>query len=195
MSIKHVFSLVMALTLTAWQLAGHAEPKHGERAMALSVEAEIVAIDHTTRELSLRTPMGDVVSMTAGEQVERLDEFKVGDTVVTTYMASIEGDLRKPTEEEKAEPWVELDAAAIAGLEELPGAAVGRVIQAVCTIEGLNRVLGTVTIMDPRGKLHVIGDVEAEKMEGVVLGDTIVITYSEAIAITLERKQAASDAG
>ena len=60
-------------------------------------------------------------------------------------------------------------------------------IQAVCTVEGMNRVLGTVTIMDPRGKLHVIGDVEPEKMEGVLLGDTIIMVYTEAVAITLEK--------
>ncbi len=197
MSIRHSAVLLLSLLLTSWQAsaAHHAEEmeaKQGGRHMEMSVAAEIVAIDMDTRELSLKTPMGEVITVTAGEQVKRLNEFKVGDSVVTTYVASLEGDLRKPTEEELENPWVELDAAGIADMESLPGAAAGRVIQAVCTIEGMNRVLGTVVIMDPRGKLHVIGDVEPEKMEGVTLGETIIVTYTEAIAITLERADAAS---
>ena len=187
MTIKYAFSLCLALLLASWQAV--AETEGNARFMEMTVSAEIVDIDHETREISLKTPMGDVVTLTAGEQVERLSEFAVGDSVVTTYLSSLEGDLRKPTEEEQEHPWIELDAAAIAGLEELPGAAAGRVIQAVCTIEGMNRVLGTVTILDPRGKLHVIGDVEPEKMEGVVLGDTVIVTFSEAIAVTLEKAE------
>jgi hypothetical protein len=50
----------------------------------------------------------------------------------------------------------------------------------------MNRLLGTVTVMDPRGKAHVIADVEPEKMAGVTLGQTIVLVYTEAIAMTLE---------
>ena len=42
------------------------------------------------------------------------------------------------------------------------------------------------TVMDPRGKLHLIEDVEPEKMEGVLLGDTVVLVYSEALALSLE---------
>ena len=64
-----------------------------------------------------------------------------------------------------------------------------RIIRAVCTIEGLNRELGLVTIKDSRGKLHVISDVEPEKMEGVTLGQTIVMVYAQAMALSLERKE------
>lgn len=193
MTINKAFAVFVALVLGSWQLSAPAEEQPGVRSTSISVEAEIVAIDYETRELSLRTPMGEVITLTASEDVKRLAEFAVGDKVVTTYMASIEGDLRTPTEEEKAEPWVELGAAAIADLDENPGAGIGRVIQAVCTIEGMNRVLGTVTILDPRGRLHVIGDVEAEDMEGVSLGDTIVVTYTEAIAMALEKKTESGD--
>jgi hypothetical protein len=191
--MKQVLALLIAVTLGSWQLAAHAKKEQGARVAAVSVEAEIVAINQETREVSLRTPMGEVITLTAGDQVKRLNELEQGDRVVTTYIASVEGDLRKPTEEELAEPWVELDDAAVASMAEQPGAGVGRMIQAVCTIEGMNRVLGTVTILDPKGNLHLIGDVEPEDMEGVTLGDTIIITYTEAVAITLEKKAKAAE--
>ena len=161
------------------------------RVMGVSLEAEVTAIDYKSREVSLRGPQGNIVTITAGDHIERLEDIGVGDSIVTTYIASLEGELRAPTEEELANPWIEVDAGAIAPEDAAPGAIAGRKIRAVCTIEGMNRLLGTVTVQDPRGKYHVIGDVEAEKMEGVVLGATLVLVYSEAMAITLEAKPAA----
>jgi hypothetical protein len=162
-----------------------------ERVMAITVDAEITGIDQESREVTLRTPMGDLVTVTAGDDIERLHDFAVGDIVSSTYIASLEGEVREPTEAEIAEPWIEMDAAAKSTADMEPGAIVGRVIQAVCTIEGMNRVTRTVMVLDPRGKYHVIGDVEPEKMVGVTLGTTLVLTYSEAIAISLEKKQSA----
>ena len=50
-----------------------------------------------------------------------------------------------------------------------------------------------VRFTDPRGKLHLIGDVEPEKMEGVNLGDTVVVIYREALALSLEHKAKAAE--
>ena len=164
-----------------------------ERVMSITIDAEITDVDMETREVTLRSPMGDLVTVKAGAHIERLNDFAVGDIVSTTYIASLEGEVREPTEAELAEPWVELDGAAKANAKMDPGAIVGRVIQAVCTIEGMNRVTRSVMVRDPRGKYHGIGDVEPEKMEGVTLGTTLVLTYTEAMAVTLEKK--APDAG
>jgi len=172
--------------------AEEAVPAEGTvRVTGVSLEAEVTAIDYKTREVSMRGPQGNIVTITAGDHIERLEDIAVGDSIVTTYIASLEGELRAPTEEELAEPWVEVDGAAKAADDDEPGAMVGRVIRAVCTLEGMNRLLGTITVKDPRGKYHVIGDVEPEKMEGVVLGATLVLVYTEAMAVTLEKKPAA----
>jgi hypothetical protein len=56
----------------------------------------------------------------------------------------------------------------------------------------MNRILGTVVIKDPRGMVHVIEDVEPEKMAGVTLGQTIVMVYTEALALSLELAPAES---
>jgi len=183
-------STLITVLPTALQAQETAEAESGARVMAISIDAEITDVDLETREVTLRSPMGDLVTMTAGDHIERLAEFAVGDVVSTTYIASLEGELREPTEEEIANPWVELDGAAVATDEIDPGAMVGRAIQAVCTIEGMNRLTGTVTVRDPRGKYHLIGDVEPEKMEGVTLGTTLVLTYTQAMVVSLEKKAA-----
>jgi hypothetical protein len=189
-----LFRACLATLLTAFVCALPAiaqetdQAQGGARVEAISIEAEVVSIDHDTRELSIRSPLGDIITVTAGDHIERLHEIAVGDLIVISYLASLEGELRQPTAAEIAEPWVEVDAAAVAGADMLPGAIAGNVVRAVCTIEGMNRLTRTVTVLDPRGKYHVIGDVEPEKMEGVTLGTTLVLTYTQAMAITLEEK-------
>jgi hypothetical protein len=195
--LKSVLALCLSAFITSAPMTALAqdaatETEGGGRVMVVSVQAEITNIETESRELTLKTPLGHLVTLTASPDIQRFNEFAVGDFVSTTYIASLEGELREPTEAEMAEPWVEVSGAAIAGDDIDPGAMVGRTIQAVCTIEGMNRLTQTVTVLDPHGKYHVIGDVEPEKMEGVTLGTTVVLTYSEALAITLEKATSAA---
>jgi len=181
--------LALAILVTAMPLRadGHAAAEDNTRIAAIQVAAVITDIDYETREITLQLPHGDFVTMTADEGIARFDEFQVGDAIVASYVTSLAGEVREPTADELANPWQELDAAAIAGMEDQPGIAGLRAIKAVCTIEGMNRVAGTVMIEDPRGKYHLIGDVPREKFEGRMLGETIVMVYTEAMALTLEK--------
>jgi hypothetical protein len=185
-AVLGISTIMFSLVAQADNHAEAAEPNTNSRAMAITIEAVITDIDLETRQVSVQGPGGQTITMTATEQVVKLEDINVGDTIVATYIASLEGELREPTEEELAEPWVVLQDAAMSEGDEQPAIGGARLIRAVCTIEGMNRVLGTVTVMDPRGKLHLIGDVEPEKMEGVTLGQTIVMVYTEALAMTLE---------
>lgn len=192
--------VALALPMLA-QAAHHEEPKAedqanvqmGGRAMAMEAAAEITAIDLKTRQVTLRGPSGNTFTLQSQDKVIALEDVKVGDSVVVTYIAAIESELRTPTAEEIAAPWVVLDEEAVSDDASHPGIADMRVIRAVVTIEGMNRQTGTVTIKDSRGMLHIIGDVEPEKMESVTLGQTAVIVFAEAMALTLQHQAAAAD--
>ena len=181
--------LVASMLLSLPAVSQEQETETRIRAAAVSVEAIITDIDLESREITLQMPGGGFVTMHAGEEAKRLQEFAIGDAIVATYLTSLAGEVREPTEEEKANPWQEVDGAMVAGLEERPGMAGMRAIKAVCTIEGMNRVAGTVMVQDPRGKYHMIGDVAPDAFEGRMLGDTIILVYSEAVALTLEKKE------
>ncbi|MDG2047359.1 MAG: hypothetical protein P8J79_09080 [Halioglobus sp.] len=193
--------VALALPMLA-QAADHEKPKAedqanvqmGGRAMAMEAEAEITAIDLKTRQVTLRGPGGNTFTLQSQDKAIALEDVKVGDSVVVTYMAAIESELRTPTAEEIAAPWVVLDEEAISDDASHPGIADMRVIRAVVTIEGMNRQMGTVTVLDSRGMLHLIGHVEPEKMEGVTLGQTAVIVFAEAMALTLKHQATAADA-
>ena len=187
-------AIVTALSLAAFTPAAISEemsdalPDHAERAMAIEIDAEVLAIDHETREMVLALPTGEQVTTVVDEAVERLHEIEAGDLLVVTYLSALAADLREPTEEELANPWVEGADAGVNSGEDAPGAAVVMAVRAVCTIEGMNRLTGTVTIMDPRGKAHVIGDVSAERIESLRVGQSVVMTFTQAVAIGIEKR-------
>jgi len=190
--------MLLALTLPMLAQAAHheeaqAEVKTGGRAMAVEAEAVITAIDLKTREVTLQGPSGDTFTLKSEDKMIKLEDVKVGEVVVVTYLAALESELREPTAEELAEPWVEVEDEVLSDDTTQPGIANMRIIRAVVTIEGMNREFGTVTVKDSRGKLHIIGDVEPEKMEGVTLGQTAVMVFSEALALSLQKKAPAAE--
>ncbi len=162
---------------------------NNERTTVKSISAVITEIDPKTREITLEGSLGNLITLTAGPEVARFDELAVGDMVNATYTTSVSGELREPTEEELANPLVVLDADAVtASKDEDPGAAVGVTVRAVCTIEGMNRATKTVMLKDSDGDFHIIEDVDPAKMAGVNIGQTIVVTYTEAFALSLDKQ-------
>jgi len=187
---KVLHTSLLTLLVAAFSLTSQAEAPVEEpagRAMAIQIVAVVTDIDLETRQISLEVPNGDIITMTARENVVKLEDINVGDTLVTTYLAGLEGELREPTAEELAEPWLVVEDGAVSAEGEQPAIGGARIIRAVCTNENMNPELGTVTIKDSRGKLHVIGDVEPEKMEGAAVGQTVVIVFAEALALSLEK--------
>ena len=164
----------------------------GGRAVAIQMEAKVVDVDLEHRTVSLETPTGDVVTLASREQVVKLEDVSIGDMLVVTYLMALEGEVREPTAEEKAEPWLVVEDAGVSEEPGKPAIGAARKIRAVVTIEGMNRQSGTVTVKDSRGKLHLIGGVEPEKMEGVTLGQHVVMIYTEALALSLEKKAPAA---
>jgi hypothetical protein len=120
-------------------------------------------------------------------RVERLKEFAVGDAVTADYFVSIAYELREPTAEERAEPLVILDAEGKASTEDAPAAGVVSQIRAVCTIEGLDRPTETVTLKGPRGRYATVRAADPANLPHLRIGQSVVVTYTEALAISLEK--------
>ena len=100
------------------------------------IRATVEAIDLAQRQVTLKGPKGNVVSVAVGEEVKNLAEVKVGDEVVAQYYQSLalclaEADasmsLSETTEAVRAEPG------------EKPGAAAMRQVTAVARGRGDRR--------------------------------------------------------
>src|SRR4030095_8168198 len=77
-----------------------------EEEVLVSVTATVEALNLDKREMTLKGPLGDSVTVTVDPAVKRLNEVKVGDEVTAKYYVSIAAELREPTEAEKKNPLV-----------------------------------------------------------------------------------------
>lgn len=160
-------------------------------AVLVSITANIEAIDPAKREVTLKGPLGNTVTVAVDEQVKRLNEFKVGDHVTAEYFVAIAGELREPTAEEKASPLVVEEGAARAPQETAPAAGGLRQIKAVTTVEGIDLPTQTVTLKGPRGNYVTVRAQDPENLKKLRLGDTVVVTYTQALAVSLQKAPAA----
>lgn len=167
---------------------GHSMPKaEGTRAVVAAIEAEIVAIDLETKEVTLVGPQGNHVTIVAQEKVVKISDLQVGDRVAAEYLASLHGEVREPTADELANPWVVLEDGVIDQNPAHPAVGAARQVRAVCSIEAFDAEAGFVMIKDSRGKMHTIGGIPAAKFEGVSLGEDMVVVYTEALAIAMQK--------
>ena len=166
------------------------------RSMQQSVEATatIAAIDKASRAVTLKLDDGTTTEIVAGPDVKRFDEFAVGDKVHARYTISVTSELRAPTEAEKADPLVVVEGGARAPTDAAPAAGAGRMIRVVATIEALDREKNTVTLKGPNGNSMTIEVADPSVLEKPKVGDTVVVTLAESVALSLEKVVAADKA-
>jgi hypothetical protein len=149
--------------------------------------AEVTAVDLDKREVTLKGPQGNEVTLTVGDAVKRLDEVKAGDFVRVDYLVSVAAEVRKPTAEEAKHPLVVLDAAGRATPDSAPAAGAVRRFKVVTTIEALNRPEQTITVKGPLGHYLTARVADPERLTKVHIGETVVIVYTQALAVSLDK--------
>ena len=70
-----------------------------EKWVKVEIQATVQQINMKTREVNLMGPNGNLITITAGDEVKRLNEVKVGDIVAAKYLTYLEAEFRKPTPE------------------------------------------------------------------------------------------------
>jgi L-ascorbate metabolism protein UlaG (beta-lactamase superfamily) len=192
-SFRHTIAIVTLLTagqslgLLAQETAAPNKPMGRAEAMHASLTAEVTAVNLATREVTLKGPQGNEVTVEAGPEVKRLDEVKVGDNVRVDYLVAVAAEVRPPTAEEAEHPLVIMDAGGRAPSESAPAGGVARQLKVVTTIEALNRPDQTVTVKGPMGNYLTARVADPERLTKVHIGDTVVIVYTEALAVSLEK--------
>jgi hypothetical protein len=156
-------------------------------AVLVTVTATVEDIDYTNREVTLKGQMGNEVTFVVDPAVKRFNEIKVGDTVQADYYVAIAAELRKPTSEEKAHPIMVLDAVGKAPPGVSPAAGGLHRFKVVTTVEGIDRPTQSITIKGPRGHYFTTRVADPERLTKVRIGDNIVVTYTEAVAISLDK--------
>ena len=187
--IPHLACAVVIGTAVAGSAFAQTNPPVSSAGAAqASITARVEAIDQTTREVTLKGPLGNVVTFTVDKRVARLNEIKVGDEVTADYYVSLAAELRPPTDQEKTQPITVLKETATAPAGTEPAAGALKVTKAVVTVEGLDRPTKSLTVAGPSGKLYTVVVKDVANLSKLRLGDTLVVTFTEALAVSLQKR-------
>ena len=157
-----------------------AAPRGETLVATVELTATVTAINHATREVTLKKEDGTEVSFVAGEDVKNLPQVKVGDVLHVVYAEALAYEVRKGGT-------TVAPATAIAGgaseLGQRPAGALARQTTATVAITAIDRTAPSVTFQGPAGNTRTIKVLHPEKLEGVSVGDTVELTFTEALAI------------
>ncbi len=158
-----------------------------EKLSLITTQGKVTEINKETRKVTLMGPQGELVSVTASDAVVRFDEIAVGDVVTFDYYTYMKAEFRQPTAEELEEPLVVLVEGGRAPDSTDPAGIVGAEVKAVVTIEILNRPYMQVTVKGPRGNYTTLPMEDAELITQLHIGQVVILTYTEAMVVSLEK--------
>ncbi len=160
-------------------------PGNVARQDVVTVSATVEAIDQKTREVTLLGPDGQRITFRADDSVRNLAQVKKGDVVQATYYRSVAIQLAKPGELTPGVSAGRMTARAEPG--EMPGAAGVRTISVVATVHALDPENRTATLEMADGSLQTIAVRNPHHYDVAKVGDTVEITYTEAVAIAVDK--------
>jgi Cu/Ag efflux protein CusF len=156
----------------------------GKAAMVdtFNVSATITAIDKATRDVTLKGPQGNLVTVTAGPDVKNFDQLKVGDQVDMQYVEALTLELKKGGgmivgRTEKTD-------AATAKKGEQPGGAAGRQITIVADVVAVDAAKQVVTLKGPKQTVD-LRIVDPAQFKMIAKGDQVEAKYTQALAVAV----------
>lgn len=184
-AIALFFCTFLTYPLLAQDVDSTIEPR--ERLSLATMQGTVTDIAKETRDVTLKGPDGELATITAGPEIKRFDEISVGDIITFDFYTYLKAEFRTPTSAELAEPFVVLEGEGKAPEGEAPAGAVGEMVKAIVTIEVLNRPQMFAVVEGPNGNYLTIPMKDAAFMEKLNIGQVVIMTYAEAVAVSLTK--------
>jgi Cu/Ag efflux protein CusF len=183
-----LLALVFGLTLVAGAVAGEkaatkgAKPS-GIKEKTVKLTATVQAIDLDKRVVTLKGQKGNIFDLKVGEEAKNLPQVKVGDLVKVQFYESLAFEVTKPGQAGGAGATA---AVASAKPGEKPAGIAAGQVTVTATIEAIDAKKKRVTLKGPEGKTQEIKVKDPKNLVNVKVGDQVVLTYTEALAISVE---------
>lgn len=160
-------------------------PGGGTTEQVTTITAAVTHINYKTREVTLKGSDGKTTTITVSEDVKNLPQVKRGDWVTVAFYESIAYQVQKKG---TAKPGMAAAAdAGTAPLGERPGMVGGAAVTITATITNIDTKTDTVTLKGPKGKTVQVKVKDPSRLEGVKKGDLVEITYTQALAISVDK--------
>ncbi len=188
--MKPLMPAVIAILALSLSMSGaHAGPEDGDKpylftSQSENFSAQVEAIDHATREVTLLGPEGNAISFVAGEEVRNLDQVEVGDIVNVEMVQNLSIEVYDapgvaPTEnqltaEERAEPG------------EKPGITTVDVQVVSATVVAIDLEDNTFKLQWPDGSIGKFTARDPDNLREAAIGDLVVITQTDRVSIFVQ---------
>ncbi len=160
-------------------LARHGDELHF--VSVLTIRGEIVSVDPTNRLVTLRGPRGNTLTMEVRNE-KTLEAVKPGDPVVIRYFEGAQIRKKKPGE---TLPAPSLKEGIVVGTLNKAMKAKRMLVASVETIDETDQ---EITLKGPDGSLETLMVSDPEFLGSTKVGDQVVITHVQALALSLDKE-------
>jgi len=157
-----------------------------KRERVVTLTGTVEAVDMANRVVTIKGSKGRTIDLKVGEEAKNLDQVKVGDKVVAKYYESIAFRLKKPGEAAGVKTE---EAMVTAKPGEVPAAVLANQVTVTATIQDISPKKTYVTLKGPDGKTVDVKVKDPKNVEKLKVGDQVVITYTQAFAIALDKPE------
>lgn len=153
----------------------------------VTLEGRITALDPRSRAVTITGVDGAILEFVAGPDVRNFSQLKVGDKVILDYTAAVALDLQPAGSEAVGVTTAQAGTVPIRGTA--PGGAQSNTVSIVTEVAAVDPVANTIALRGPRGNTQIIAverdDLRA-KLPNVKRGDLLRISYTEAVAVSIQ---------
>jgi hypothetical protein len=178
-----VAALVFSLSLQAGGEAAATEKPSFSATQTVQLTASVVAVDREARTITLTGPEGNSHTLETDEDSNNIDKIEVGDTVNVEYVQHMSIEVFANDGMEPGAGVMGAQGRNKAG--ETPAAMEMITTVATATVEDINIEANTFKLKWPGGEIKEYEAQNPENLKKADVGDLVVTTYTEAIALTL----------
>jgi hypothetical protein len=146
-----------------------------------TLTAKIEAVDQAARTVTVKGPMGRVVTLKVDPKVKNFAQVKVGDEIVLKYAEAISVKLDKGSAGRSETVTTTAPVTAPAGAK--PGAAVAQQTVIVANVQSVDAKRQEVLLQGPNGNYVEVKVKDPNVFNKVKVGDSVQVTYTEALVI------------
>ena len=178
-----VTALIISLSLQAGDEVATVEKPSISATQTIKLTTVVDAIDREARTITLKGPEGNTRTINAMEGSNNIDKIEVGDIVNVEYVQHLSIEVLA---NDGMKPGAGTMAAVARNKEgETPAGMIMETMVTTATVEEINIEANTFKLKWPGGEIKEYEARDPENLKKAAVGDLVVTTYSEAIALSL----------
>ncbi|MEH6605966.1 MAG: hypothetical protein V7711_10315 [Pseudomonadales bacterium] len=156
--------------------------------VTVMVSAQVEAINHETREVSIKREDGEIINFVASEEAKNIDQVNVGDIINATYVENVSIEVVAAENAEAAAAQMSASSRAKAGEE--PGIKLLNQSIEIATVEAIDLEANTFQLKTVDGTIEEYTALNPENLKMAAVGDAVISTHTQGLALSLEKATA-----